>query len=57
MEARDFLLQEEEVESVLWMDYETCREKLEQRDGTFCIKLQSLLMLGRSLGAEEENGI
>ena len=57
MEARDFLLQEEEVESVLWMDYETCREKLEQRDEMFCIKLQSLLMLGRSLGAEEENGI
>lgn len=53
-DADSLTLQEEEVESVIWMDYAQCRDKIEQNDAQFCVELQSLKMLGRYLGAEEE---
>lgn len=46
-------LQQEEVESVQWMDYETCRRLVAQGDPQFCLRLEGLELVGRYLGILE----
>lgn len=52
----DFILQEEEVESVRWMDFEECVSRV--KDGTLpnCIALEELEMLRERLGGEKAEG-
>lgn len=42
-------LQTEEVEDVVWMDYEECREKMEQGEIKHCIFQDEFRMLGEAL--------
>ena len=44
-----FTLQEEEVEEVRWMDYETCREMVKKNSLPHCIVLEELDMIGTQL--------
>lgn len=43
-------LQQEEVESVQWMDYEMCRRLVAQGDPQFCLRLEGLELVGQYLG-------
>ncbi len=45
-------LQEEEVESVRWMDLEECIRRIENEEDGFCLPLDELLMLRRYLGSK-----
>ena len=60
-EAREELLklQEDEVESVLWMDYEECRQQVEAGTLANCIYLDEFRMVGEALEKQssgQENG-
>ena len=46
---RDFTLQEEEVESVRWMDYEECREAIHAGTLPNCIYEDEFEMVGTYL--------
>lgn len=37
IQEEEFCLQEEEVESILWMDYKECEERVNRRDPGYCI--------------------
>lgn len=41
-----------EVESVRWMDYQECREKLKKEEIKSCIRLDEFEMIGKALGCE-----
>lgn len=43
-------LQKEEVEQVIWMDYDTCQKKMEKDEISHCIFLDEFKMLGEYLG-------
>lgn len=45
-------LQEEEVEEVIWMDYDTCQKKMEKDEISHCIFQDEFKMLGEYLGIQ-----
>ncbi len=45
IEAEDMTLQEEEIESVMWMDYEECKEAIRAHSIPNCIDMEELEML------------
>ena len=45
MEIEDMVLQEEEIESVMWMDFEDCKEAVRGRTIPHCIDIAELEML------------
>lgn len=47
VDERRLLLQKEEVESVLWMDYEECLRSIEDGSLTHCLNREELSMLGQ----------
>lgn len=49
IDADSLQLQREEVESVQWMDYETCRRLVTQGDPRFCLRPEGLELVGRCL--------
>ena len=58
-DVADLKLQEEEVESVLWMDYEECRQQVEAGTLANCIYLDEFRMVGEALEKQssgQENG-
>lgn len=52
VDAETLHLQEEEVESVCWMDYAECAQKIASRAMPTCIYEDEFRMLGRYLGIE-----
>lgn len=46
-------LQQEEVESVHWIDYEECLSRVLQGDGRFCVNLRGLRLLGAYLKIQQ----
>lgn len=48
VEPEEMTLQESEVESVRWMDYETCLAEVTARDSNYCIFPEELAMLRRA---------
>ena len=59
VDVADLTLQEEEVESVLWMDYEECRQQVEAGTLANCIYLDEFRMVGKALEKQssgQENG-
>lgn len=50
VEIEALSLQKEEVEEVIWMDYETCLEKMEKGEIKHCIFQDEFEMLGEYLG-------
>ena len=53
VEIENLSLQKEEVEEVIWMDYNTCREKMEKGEIKHCIFQDEFEMLGEYLGEIE----
>ena len=53
VEIEALSLQKEEVEEVIWMDYETCLEKMEKGEIKHCIFQDEFEMLGEYLGEIE----
>lgn len=47
---KKLILQEEEVDSVCWMDYHVCSELVRQGDSRFCLPGRGLELAGRYLG-------
>lgn len=45
-------LQKEEVEEVIWMDYDTCQKKMEKDEISHCIFQDEFKMLGEYLGIQ-----
>lgn len=45
-------LQEEEVEEVIWMDYDTCQKKMEKDEISHCIFQDEFKILGEYLGIQ-----
>ena len=45
VEAEDMTLQEEEIESVMWMDFEECKKAVRNRTIPHCIDIAELEML------------
>lgn len=54
VEAEKLCLQKEEVESVCWMDYGECLDRVRQRTMPTCIYEDEFVMLGQFLGIEKE---
>lgn len=52
VQIENLKLQNEEVESVRWMDYQECREKLKKEEIKSCIRLDEFEMIGKALGCE-----
>ena len=52
LQIENLKLQNEEVESVRWMDYQECREKLKKEEIKSCIRLDEFEMIGKALGCE-----
>ena len=50
VEIENLTLQESEVESVCWMDYEECRQAVIQKTIKNCIGIEEFEMIGRYLG-------
>src|SRR5699024_3411262 len=48
-EIKDLTLQEAEVEEVIWMDYEECRNQVESGELANCIYLDEFRMVGEYL--------
>lgn len=48
-EERDFTIQEEEVDSVLWMDFDACYKGVQNNDFENCIVLEELEILRKAL--------
>ena len=46
-------LQESEVESVIWMDYEECRQKVHDGSLPHCIYEDEFRMVGEYLGIKQ----
>ena len=44
-DAEDMILQEEEIESVMWMDFEECKEAVRNRTIPHCIDIAELELL------------
>lgn len=53
VEIENLSLQKEEVEKVIWMDYNMCREKMEKGEIKHCIFQDEFEMLGEYLGEIE----
>lgn len=53
VDADELSLEKEEVDSVRWMDYETCRNLVRQKDSRFCLDEEDLELLGRYLHVDE----
>lgn len=49
MEAEEFILQESEVDSVLWMDWDRCIDMVKNRKAPHCIWLKELEMVASAL--------
>lgn len=47
VDEKELRLQEEEVESVIWMDYDVCMSRLHDEDFVNCINEQEFRMLGK----------
>lgn len=45
VEAEELTLQEEEIESVMWMDFEECKEAVRNRTIPNCIDIRELMIL------------
>lgn len=50
-EEPQFILQKSEIESVMWMDYKDCRNKVQKKDKGFpnCIRMEELEMLKKTI--------
>ena len=48
-DEKDFRLQEEEVDSVLWMDFEQCMEGVRQNTFRHCIHWEELMLISHQL--------
>lgn len=44
-EAEEFTVQEEEIDSVMWMEYEACKKAVRQNTFPNCIDIEELAML------------
>ena len=44
-EAEEFVLQEEEIESVMWMDFEACKEAVQNKTIPTCINIAELELI------------
>lgn len=53
IDTEKMILQEDEVESVMWMDYAECLERIADRTLKNCICPEELQMVGEFLGIEE----
>ena len=49
MDASAMTIQEEEIEEVIWMDYEDCLEGIKNNTFPHCIFMEEIKMLGRAL--------
>ena len=49
-EEKDFVLQEEEVGSVRWMDFQECVEGVKSGGFRHCIAIEELMMVKRAAG-------
>ena len=59
VDVADLNLEEEEVESVLWMDYEECWQQVDAGTLANCIYLDEFRMVGEALEKQssgQENG-
>lgn len=52
VKTENLSLQKEEVEQVIWMDYDICRKKMEKDEMSHCIFLDEFEMLGEYLGIQ-----
>lgn len=51
----DLTLQQEEIESVCWMDYEECKEKLQNNSLKSCIVFEEFELLGAALFSKKKS--
>ena len=54
MEEREFCLQQEEVDSVRWMDLDACIHKVKENSFPNCIETEELLMVKEKTGNRYE---
>ena len=55
LDEDQFILQEEEVDSVLWMDFEQCIRGVKENSFRHCMDIEELMMVRRT-SMETENG-
>ena len=56
-DEKDFILQPEEVDAVLWMDLEQCMEAVKQNTISHCMVLEELEMVYAAVNDEEDASI